>query len=728
MPIATAIRIATENFGSLDNVTDRNAIYFHFEYDSAREFLYSSRGNQGFEIIDTADPSNPTRIVNQPQNSFPSDIVRYALRIADHIYTLSRIGSFSADTGRGQLNKWDVSTPATPSFVAEHIDKGDASGSGGDSGVGAELYSSMRTDGTHLFVSTQVTGVFKFDLTLAEVASNITGSWETQGLAIDDTHVFTANYRYGVRILLKSTLADVGSVAGFTYDSGGPDEATLRPWEAVVDSDTSTQYVYYSTNTSNADNFNNPGRGLLVLDVSTPATPVWVAHVAPPAGDQSTGFDSNSSGDSPHLGISKIGDFVFIANGFKGSLVYYVEDPLNPVYLTVLAPPDSPDTIFATQIFLQNSQFYLAYGDGQENSGEGNKQLYINEINIVEPGMADLYVGLDPSNAQYATLVEPGGVSSPRTSQDAFDIAQNITVPAGFELVELGVGIDSVTVDGKPWEISLFDSTGAAIPTNLVAGSTQTPPDLDIADGGTDFFIEVDPAIPVAAGDYQVCFVRSEGGFVNLKSTASGAGTRPRMTIVSDSLTNTPFVNDNATTTIVGIWAGFNAIGPPTLSTAYLNQFNDNGDSPTVDLSTSISGGSSFTADGLPPGLTMAAATGVVTGTITEGGNYTVTVNAKNDLGELAPPAQFQWFVDAQAQMFTKLQPIGANGNWYNFNEQGRTITQLNGAFFSNQYAASVLKTDDFLTVTGSDGTKIYQVTVVQSTRTVTLTLSLTFA
>jgi len=170
------------------------------------------------------------------------------------------------------------------------------------------------------------------------------------------------------------------------------------------------------------------------------------------------------------------------------------------------------------------------------------------------------------------------------------------------------------------------------------------------------------------------------------------------------------------------------SLGPPTLTAEYNDQFNDVGDTPSVDISTNIAGGTSFSAEGLPPSLSINASTGVITGTLGQDGNFPVTINAQNSIGVLLPPAQFRWYVGAQAGMFEKLEQVGSNGFMYAYNEQGRTIAQMNAAFFSNRYVVSVLKTDDYLQVTGSDGTKIYQVTVTPETRTVALTLSLTFA
>ena len=80
------------------------------------------------------------------------------------------------------------------------------------------------------------------------------------------------------------------------------------------------------------------------------------------------------------------------------------------------------------------------------------------------------------------------------------------------------------------------------------------------------------------------------------------------------------------------------------------------------------------------------------------------------------------------SRLFNNLQAIGPNGVMYTFADPNSPLSQMNDAYFSNQYAASVLKTGDVLFIKGTDGTKIVTLTVVRQTRAITLSTGLTIA
>jgi hypothetical protein len=77
------------------------------------------------------------------------------------------------------------------------------------------------------------------------------------------------------------------------------------------------------------------------------------------------------------------------------------------------------------------------------------------------------------------------------------------------------------------------------------------------------------------------------------------------------------------------------------------------------------------------------------------------------------------------ANYWNRLQAIGLTGTFYTFADTSKTLAQLNSQLFSNQYVASLLKTDDVLLVTGSDGSVFRKVTVVAETRDVTFSTGL---
>lgn len=95
-------------------------------------------------------------------------------------------------------------------------------------------------------------------------------------------------------------------------------------------------------------------------------------------------------------------------------------------------------------------------------------------------------------------------------------------------------------------------------------------------------------------------------------------------------------------------WTISSNLVPP----AYDDRYNYTGDSVNADLGTgwNISFGESatlavtFSATGLPPATSMNASTGVVTGTVTTPGTYSVTVTAV-DVGDPVDAAPFDWFV-----------------------------------------------------------------------------------
>jgi len=91
-------------------------------------------------------------------------------------------------------------------------------------------------------------------------------------------------------------------------------------------------------------------------------------------------------------------------------------------------------------------------------------------------------------------------------------------------------------------------------------------------------------------------------------------------------------------------------------------QFNTEGDAVSLQLSASDSGNAALTygASGLPSGLSVNSATGLISGTVSSGdaanGSYTVTVNASDSAGNSAAQ-QFTWYVTAPAHAVTLANP-----------------------------------------------------------------------
>lgn len=212
-----------------------------------------------------------------------------------------------------------------------------------------------------------------------------------------------------------------------------------------------------------------------------------------------------------------------------------------------------------------------------------------------------------------------------------------------------------------------------------------------------------------------------------LASTAVASGREQSAIIVADGTTMDITISAGASPAISAMILEWVEAGPPKLTTSYSNLFNSVGDSGTVDLGLNLSGESAVFIEGLPKGATYNNNTGLITFDLTHNEQAKITVSPKNSSGELLPNPTFFWYVGPQARMFNKLAQYGTNGNWYSFTETDLTLAELDNAFFSNQYATSVLSTDDVLTLTGSDGTKIVRVAAVNTeARTITLSSGLT--
>jgi large repetitive protein len=102
-----------------------------------------------------------------------------------------------------------------------------------------------------------------------------------------------------------------------------------------------------------------------------------------------------------------------------------------------------------------------------------------------------------------------------------------------------------------------------------------------------------------------------------------------------------------------------------------------------VNLALSAPGASSFSASGLPPGLSINSATGVITGTVAAEGSYNVTVSASNANGTVSTALLWRVVVVGSTR-FVKLEALSEiNGNpWSSMaelnllDESGATVSR----------------------------------------------------
>ena len=372
----TLSQVDSNDFGEASNI---NSVWWNLK--STGDYLYGARGTSGVSVIDCSTPSTMTETFDSFCHNLIGGAVGYrCMDVAvtgNTMVTVTRSGSFET-TGIGYLETWDITTPAsTASLDVYSKNASDALE------ASPHLYSAVAMFGTYACVSGQKSGFFVFDVstpaTIVLTGSLTTGSWETQGLCVHNVggadYAFCANYGFGIRAVglgTPATPADTGALSAYT---GGSEGHTLRPWDCVADGD----YLFCSVNTSGAQG-DSVDRGLLVADISNPASMSWAGHCAIPSADQDTW---NVSADRPYLGITRYGNHVFIAGGHGGVAVFDVSDPTNPQYRGMKGLFTADDNIYSCAIVTVNGVHHLAYGDGAHpTTATGSQQIYFEQIHI----------------------------------------------------------------------------------------------------------------------------------------------------------------------------------------------------------------------------------------------------------------------------------------------------------------------------------------------------------
>jgi hypothetical protein len=304
-----------------------------------------------------------------------------------------------------------------------------------------------------------------------------------------------------------------------------------------------------------------------------------------------------------------------------------------------------------------------------------------------------------------------------------------------------GVGDEKIS---KGFAIIKANAFGSDIDTNLLlyaaddSGAVRFDPEGQallatsdikvIANGATEQIVEFTfptPFEPSAGQDIIGAIQVESGAILSLGRSASSV-----FAYRSDAVIVDPFTPGATSAATIDLYVWFEteliSVGPPTLTTPYSDLFNNVGDSGTVALGNNLSGETSVFVEGLPKGATYNNNTGLITYALTHNEQSRITVIPGNSFGETLPHPTFTWFVGAQAEMFTALEQIGSNGNMYSYKQDSLTLAEMDNAFFSNQYASSLLSTGDVLTIMGSDGTKMVNVIVNKQTRAVTLSTGLT--
>lgn len=609
------------------------SVWFGFKRvfgDGGEEYIFGARGTEGVFIADISDKSAPIQILaaktQDTGGGDSSDTCRAFIpfgvpgTVGAKAFSITRSGAYDAPNARARIMEWDISDadPANWGASSPLVIFEDTSASPSS----VMLYSDMETDGVSLFVAGQRHGFAKFnpaDVSVGPV-TNLTGDSENQGLDVGTVNVFFCNYVFGLRVLLKSTLADVGSVSIQSSDG-----FKIRPWDAVLSDD--ENFLFCSFNTSGGSN----QAGVIVYDVSNPASIPDGTIYNIPVGQRPIW---NGAGDEPCLRLSKSDHFLYVSTEQNCAGIWDISDPNALVFLNNQGNLDGGDTTAAVLVWQEGANYYAVYGDGYQPDNTGTNQFYIDQV--------------FPRGIMAFTIGNPGSVSvTTRTISDTQGLSTDLTTGTytavtGDIVTEYQIRVQD-SAGARDFDVALYDVSGS-LPVNLIAGSIET-----ISNPNTTGSVFRDLSIsglsiPLTGGvEYMVCVSLTLGASADITHDG-GTGASRDNTVVAGAF-NATWTNSQTAQDLSIAAIGESLVGPPSFDSDYADQQLNLGASVNIDVSTNWSSviTTSFTAIDLPPGLSMTTE-GVITGNIAMGGVLDTTIKVVGANGSLGS-AGFTWFV-----------------------------------------------------------------------------------
>lgn len=353
----------------LDDVASNNSAWWNLHKEG--DYIYGARGVKGLSIVDVSTPGSANEVFSSLTHDVAGATTGWRCMgvtlIGSRIVTVSRSGNDAL--GVAYIETWNDNGALTASlerYTSNSIDGYE---------LDPTLYSAVDTDGTWAIVSGQKAGVYVFnpaDLASGPVSQIETPDWETQGLCIHNGYVFFANYNNGIRIVdLNNGTGAIGAVTDREVASPIYNSIQLWIWDCVADGN----YLYCSNNVSGGSG-DSVERGLLVMDITDPTTTdTWIRAKIPDA-DQD---EWNDQGDKPYLGITKLGNYIYMAAGHGGVFVWDVTDPTRPIYKGKKGNHSDGDNIYSVASWKDQEKEYIAYADGK-SINEGSHQLYIDQV------------------------------------------------------------------------------------------------------------------------------------------------------------------------------------------------------------------------------------------------------------------------------------------------------------------------------------------------------------
>jgi len=474
--------------------TPRTA-FLNWAIDEANQVAYAAGYLGGVFAFDISDPAALTLLDNIRAYSADNGVGLIADRMqgiclsddGTRLYAVTRTGVNG--TGTGRLLSYNVEDPANIVHIATESVTGD-------------LYTDcafMVIGGTnYVAVAGQLSGFWLWDVSDPAnmvIAGSLETGFETQGLAVQGDYAYVCNYdeTQAFRVIDCSTPASP-SIVGSCPSPATIAGVALRPWECVVDGD----YAYVCGNTS-AGVGDSPLRGLLTVDVSTPASVTdWLGYAAIDAADNDTWLrdpDNPASDllDRPNLGIKKHGHFVYIANGQRGHAAFDVKDPANPRYIGLVGTDIPASTnLLAVSSFTLGEVDYLIYGDGVEAASDASAALY-QKYNVYIDKIA---YGFERDDDTKGILLE-GVATNVLTDPDA---------PASQVTGSLATGDWTLSCQGSG---SITPVAITAVGTGFAAATEGSPNTFNLSGAGTvDLTVAGDlDWIQLEAGAFNTSFV-----------------------------------------------------------------------------------------------------------------------------------------------------------------------------------------------------------------------------
>lgn len=292
-------------------------------------YAYIAQNDYGLQVIDFLIPTSPSLVgsfegVGSPGGTDYRDIIIYGSYafIADYAYNVS------FDTGGFQV--LSVANPTNPELVYIHD---------------LHLLYNLALDGTTLYVSTQTTGVYSFDVSSPAAPVLLDHNDESEfvsEMAIYNDYLITCSRNCEIYDIstpsamsivsfnpMMSTVATVFVADNFAYIGHRYSGLTIvdvnDPANPQVVSNYATAGRAYTAQVYDHLAYVTSSAGMEILDVSDPANPTLLGF-----------FEDSDTCSCEEFQI--VGNLAYIA-GFQ-SEVYIVDisDPANPIHLSSFSP------------------------------------------------------------------------------------------------------------------------------------------------------------------------------------------------------------------------------------------------------------------------------------------------------------------------------------------------------------------------------------------------------